>query len=300
MAELGQNNENIKKYKITIGVLLLIIAVLLTMLIVTKTKVNTFIVEKEKAISERQGMQKQLDSLLTEHTKIKGEYGNMTKELARKDSTIQANATEIQKLIASNVGKNQIQKKLDYLRNITQDYVDQIDKLLKENNNLKQEIKGIQENFNTEKEKSTTLQKDKEDLKNQINKAAVLQAYNVTVQGIKLKQGGKKEEVEDKAKRIDKIKISFTLSKNPLVNSGMKEIFVRIARPDNMVLNEGQGFEFNGQNIMYSLKETVNYQNKPVNISLYYEKTDRIVAGTYNVSVFSDGQEIGSGQLNLK
>jgi hypothetical protein len=300
MAELGQNNENIKKYKITIGVLLLIIAVLLAMLIVTKTKVNTFIVEKEKAISERQGMQKQLDSLLTEHTKIKGEYGNMTKELARKDSTIQANATEIQKLIASNVGKNQIQKKLDYLRNITQDYVDQIDKLLKENNNLKQEIKGIQENFNTEKEKSSTLQKDKEDLKNQINKAAVLQAYNVTVQGVKLKQGGKKEEIEDKAKRIDKIKISFTLSKNPLVNSGMKEIFVRIARPDNMVLNDGQGFDFNGQNIMYSLKETVNYQNKPVNISLYYEKTDRIVAGTYNVSVFSEGQEIGSGQLNLK
>lgn len=300
MAEPGQYNENVKKYKITIGVLLLIIAVLLAMLIVTKTKVNTFIVEKEKAISERQGMQKQLDSLLTEHEKIKGEYGNMTKELTRKDSIIQANAAEIQKLIASNVGRNQIQRKLDYLRGITQDYVDQIDKLLKENQNLKQEIKGMQDNVNTEKEKSATLEKDKEDLKNQINKAAVLQAYNVTVEGVKLKQGGKKEEIVDKAKRCDKIKISFTLSKNPLVKTGMKEIFVRIARPDNMILTEGQGFEFNGQNIMYSLKESVNYQNKPINVALYYEKTDRIVAGTYNVSVFSDGQEIGSGQLTLK
>jgi len=300
MEDSTKTNNNTKKYKIIIWVLSIIIVVLLWQLIVTKTKVNTFIIEKEKAINERQGLQKELDSLLVEHEKIKKESGIMTAELKRKDSIIEANAAEIQKLIASNIGKNQIQRKLEYLRSITQDYVDQIDKLLKENQSLKEEIKDVQENYVSEKQKAAVLEKDKENLNNQITKAAVLQAYNVTVQGIKFKQGGKKEEIVDKAKRIDKLKISFTLSKNPLVSPGVKDVYVRIARPDNLILNDGGDFDLNGQKIMYSLKESVTYQNKPIPITLYYEKSDRIVAGTYHVSIFIDGQEIGTGQVTLK
>jgi hypothetical protein len=89
------------------------------------------------------------------------------------------------------------------------------------------------------------------------------------------------------------------VGKNALVASGTKEVFVRIARPDNAILHEGQSFEYNGQQIMYSLKATINYQQKPAPVTLYYEKTDRIVAGTYNVAIFSDGQEIGAAQLTL-
>jgi DNA repair ATPase RecN len=290
---------NAKKYKITIGILSAIIVVLSVLLIITKTKVNTFIIEKEKAVTETQNLQKELDSLLTEHEKIKAEYGNMTHELTRKDSIIQANADEIQKLIASNAGKHQIQRKLDYLRGITQDYVAQIDKLVTENNNLKTEIAGITEDYNKEKEHAAILTKDKENLSEQINKAAVLSANNITATAIRLKSGNK-EEVVDKAIKTDKIKITFTMGKNPLVKDGMKEVYVRIARPDNAILQDGSSFEYNGQQIMYSLKQSFNYQQKSVPITLYYEKSDRIIAGTYHIAIFIDGQEIGQTQLALK
>lgn len=288
-----------KKYKIVIGVLLAIIVALSVMLIMAKTKVNTFVIEREQAIAENQSMQRELDSLLREHEKIKLEYGNMTAELSRKDSIINANADEIQKLIAANAGKRQIQRKLDYLRGITQDYVAQIDKLLNENKELKTEIAGIQENYNKEKEISATLTKDKEALSQQINSAAVLSAYGISAQAIRIRSGNK-EEVVDKANRTEKFKITFTVGKNPLVPDCMKEVYVRIARPDNAIMHEGQSFEFNGQQIMYSLKSTFHYQQKPVPVTLYYEKTDRVVAGTYHIALFIDGQEIGQTQLNLK
>lgn len=277
-----------------------IIVILAWQLIATKTRVNTFIIEKEKAISERQVMQHELDSLLREHEKIKNEYGMLTNDLAKKDSLIQAQAEEIQKLIESNAGRRQIQRKLDYLRGITQDYVAQIDKLLKENENLKSEIRGIQDNLKSEQEKSQTLAKDKENLKEQLNSAAVLSAYSISATGIRYKQGGKKEEIVDRAKKVEKIKIAFTLGKNPLVEQGLKTVYVRIARPDNAILNDGSSFDFEGKQIMYSLKETVYYKGSPMNVTLYYQGSDRIVAGNYNIAIFSDGKEIGQTQLTLK
>lgn len=300
MNEISKQQSSTKKYKIIIAVLSAIIVVLAVMLITVKTRVNTFIIEKEKAISERQIMQKELDSLLKEHDLIKEEYGVMTLDLAKKDSMIQSQAAEIQKLIESNAGKHQIQKKLDYLRGITQDYVTQIDKLLKENENLRTEIKGMEENIKDAQNKNQSLEKDKDALKEQLNSAAVLTAYSISATGIRIKQGGKKEEIEDKAKRVEKIKITFTLGKNPLVEPGMKTVYIRIARPDNAILHEGNAFEYNGSQIMYSLKESVYYKNSPIGISMYYEKTDRIVPGTYHISIFIDGKEIGQTQLTLK
>ncbi len=289
-----------KTYKIVIGIESAIIVILLVLYITSWNKANTFVIEKEKAVSERQVMQKQLDSLVREHEKIATEYGNMTKDLGRKDSLIQAQAGEIQKLIESNAGKRQIQRKLDYLRGITQDYVAQIDKLLKENENLKTEVKGMQVNIKEEQDKNSNLSKDKDALSEKITNAAVLQAYSMTATGIRTKQGGAKEEVVEKAKRVEKIKITFTLAKNPLVESGTKMIYIRIARPDNAILNDGASFDYEGKQIMYSLMKSCYYNGSSINIVLYYEKTDRIVAGTYNIAAFCDGKEIGQCALTLK
>ncbi len=300
MSDTNTGQPNIRKYKIIIIAEAAVILLLLVLFITARTRVRTFVIEKEKMVTERQVMQKTLDSLRNEHQKMLTEYGFLTADLKIKDSTIQAQSAEIQKLIESNAGKHMIQKKLDYLRGITQDYVAQIDKLLKENENLKTEVATAQNDIKKEKDKNQVLAKDKEDLTQQITNAAVLQAYGVQATGIRMKSGGKKEEVVDKAKRVEKIKITFTLAKNPLVQPGPKTVYVRIARPDNAILQDGQSFEYHGTQIMYSLMQGFNYDGKPVPVTLYYEKTDRIVPGSYNISVFSDGQDIGQTTLLLK
>jgi hypothetical protein len=300
MSDTTPAQSDTRKYKIIIIAEAVVILLLLILFITARSKVHTFVIEKDKMVSERVVMQKTLDSLRSEHQKMLTEYGFMTKDMKLKDSTIQAQTAEIQKLIESNAGNHMIQKKLDYLRGITQDYVTQIDKLLKENEGLKAEVKDAQNNIQQEKEKNQALSKDKDDLTQQITNAAVLQAYSVQATGIRFKSGGKKEELVDKAKRVEKIKITFTLAKNPLVQPGPKTVYVRIARPDNAILQEGQSFEYQGKQIMYSLMKDVDYQGSPINVTMFYSKTDRIIPGSYNISVFCNGQDIGQTTLVLK
>jgi len=291
-------------FKIIAIILALIVAVLAWQLIMTKTKVNTFTIEKEQAQIKNASLQHNLDSLLTEHEKIKKEYSSLSGKLTEKDSLIAAKADEIQQLIASQADYGRIKKKLEYLRGITQGYVSQIDSLYKINKNLKDENVQIKDKYEKEQSKTSELSKDKENLSAKVNLASTLKAYNIKGIPVKMKSGGKKEDVEDKAKRTERIKVSFTLSENLIAPSGTKTIYVRIARPDDKILcvtaDESNAFDYNGEKIQYSIKQDIDYQNKAQDITMYWDKTDEFIEGTYVVSVFADGILIGESQFSLK
>ncbi len=297
-----ETNKNNNTYKIIVVILVLLIAVLTWQLIVTKTTVHTFTIEKEKAQAKNSALQHELDSLLTEHEKIKKEYGNLSGQLTEKDSIILSKADEIQKLIATQADYYKIKRKLDYLRGITQGYVSQIDSLYTVNRVLKKENVEIKDQFEKEQVKTTALTKDKDSLTEKVSLASTLKAYNIKGTPIRLKSGGKKEEVEDKAKRIDRIKVSFTLSENLIAPNGNKTIYVRIARPDEKILtlSNDDTFDYNGEKIQLSIKKDIDYQNKAMDISMYWDKTEDFAAGNYVVSVFTDGILIGESQFVLK
>jgi cell division protein FtsB len=298
------HKQNNKSYKIIIAVLALIIIVLGCLFIVTKIKVNTFTIEKEKAATKNVQLQHELDSLVKEHENIKKEYSSLSGQLTTKDSIILAKADEIQKLIASQADYYRIKKKLDYLRGITQGYVSQIDSLYRVNKVLKDENVVIKDKYDKEQVKTTALTKDKENLTEKVTLASSLKAYNLKGTPIRKKSGGKKEEVEEKAKRTDRIKVSFTLSENLIAPSGTKTIYIRIARPDDKILTTSADisytFDYNGEKIQYSVKKDIDYQNKAMDITMYWDKLEDFTAGTYVVSVFTDELLIGESQFALK
>ena len=302
--ETTEKKSTDKTYKIIIAVLGLVIAVLVWQLIVTRYKVHYFTIEKDKTQSINMGLQHQLDSLLVEHDKIKKEYGNLSNQLTKKDSIILANADEIQKLIETKADYYRIKRKLDYLRGITQGYVSQIDSLYRVNKVLKEENVQITDKFEKEQVKTTELTKDKEQLSEKVSLASTLKAYNIKGVPIRLKSGGKKEEVADKAKKADKIKVIFTLSENLIAANGNKTIYVRIARPDEKILtvsnDDTYTFDYNGEKIQYSVKKDIDYQNRAMEITLYWDKVEDFTPGAYVVSVFTDGYLIGEAQFGLK
>lgn len=302
--ETTEKKSSDKTYKIISIILGLIIIVLVWQVIVTKTKVNTFTIEKEMTQSKNMVLQHQLDSLLVEHDKIKKEYGSLSSKLTEKDSIIMAKAEEIQKLIATQSDYYSIKRKLNYLRGITQGYVSQIDSLYRTNKALKDENIKITDKFEKEQIKTTELTKDKEQLTEKVSLASTLKAYNIKGTPVRFKSGGKKEEVADKAKKAEKIKVSFTLSENLIAPSGNKTIYVRIARPDEKILSVGDDdtymFDYNGEKIQYSVKKDIDYQNKALDIFLYWDKIEDFAPGAYVVSVFTDGYLIGESQFSLK
>lgn len=292
---------NTLAYKVIIGILLAIIAVMAFMLLNQKKEI--IIHEKDTAAVTTE-LKDQLDSLLAEHERVKVAYGELSNSLTDRDSIINARAMEIKQLLGSKAELAVVKQKLAQLQQITQVYKQQIDSLFTVNRALKDENEKIKVDFNLEQQKTTNLSKDKEALNEKITGAAVLKAYKVTAVAFKSK-GVDKEKETDKAARTDKIKVCFTVGENKLVSAGYKRFFVRIARPDNVILTRGPAytFQFLGQTLQFSAMETLNFEGESADVCTYFERPANgaeLVKGKYLVNIFTEDREIGQTSFELK
>lgn len=258
--------------------------------------------EKEAQRIELQG---ELDSLLLQHEEIKASYGELADSLSVKDSLIIANAKEIKSLLNYKWEYRKVQKKLDRLRVVAQNYVSQMDSLYTVNQSLVEENLNIKRRYNSEQRKNIVLAKEKEQLAEKISEASVLEAYNIEATPIYVKRSGTEVETS-KARRVSKIKVCFTLGKNVVLPSGTKDVYVRIARPDTKILSPGIAedfvFEYQGEQIQYTMYQQVNYDNEALRLCLEWIKKYEdieMLEGTYEVIVFADGQEIGTASFVL-
>jgi hypothetical protein len=287
--------------KILVILLAVIIVVLLIWIFFQRNHLNKLIADKE---TEKTELQYELDSVIKEHDKIKAVYGTLSDSLAAKDSIIQANAIEIRKLLDTEWEYNKARKKIASLQKIAQGYVQQLDSLYTINRELTAENEKIRQDFRNEQSRTQTLIKDKEQLSEKMSQATFIKAYNVSATAYKVK-GGDKEVLTDKASRTDRVRVCFTIGENPLVSSGKKIIYIRITRPDNVVVIKSKydTFIFNGQTVPYSLREDIDYAGKSMNLCVNWTKrnTDTpAMKGKYTVTVFTEDKEIGSGTFELK
>lgn len=302
MNDINVGNKSRNKSLIIIVILLAALALLTWLYLSTRSRLGSLLEEKEQ---QRVELQHELDSLITEHNNIKLEYGTFSDSLLAKDSIIQANAIEIRKLLDTQYEFYKVKKKLDRLRSISQGYLKQIDSLYTVNQELKAENEQIRSSYQMEQQKSSSLQKDKEALTEKVTMAAVLRAYKITASGVR--GSGDKERSTDKAKRVEKVKVCFTLGENPLLSAGAKNIYIRIARPDKIILARGRGddysFSYKGEILQYTMRETVNYQNQAMDICTYWinrSAKENLPEGVYVVSVYAEDFEIGQTSFELK
>ncbi len=308
MTENKMETKNVQsKSPIYLWVLIAVIALVAGYFIYSsmqKSKMLSEMTQEKEA--QRIELQGELDTLLAEHERIKQEYGELAETMTVKDSLIVANAKEIKTLLNYKWEYRTVQKKLDRLRVVAQNYVSQMDSLYTVNEKLVEENLNIKRRYNSEQRRNIILEKEKEQLSEKIGEASVLEAYNVQAEGIYVKRSGN-ETVTDKARRVNKIKVCFTLSKNVVLSPGLKDVYVRIARPDTKILSPGiaEDFVFNykGEQIQYSIYEQTNYDNEAVDLCLVWEKKFEdmnMLEGEYEVIVFADGQEIGTSSFTLR
>ena len=301
-----QDKEMPKTSNLWMYILLVILALgiigLSIKLISVKNEMKGLLVEKE---IQRTELQKELDSLIQQHQQIKVEYGELSDSLSSKDSLIEANAVEIKKLLNTKWEYYKIKKKLSRLQVISQGYVRQMDSIYTVNHQLTEENQQIKEQIKIEKRKNKQLQQTKEELKGKVDQAATLQLFGLKATPVH-KKGGGKERTTDKIKRVDRVKVCFTIGKNTIIDPGNKTLYIRIARPNKEILVKGRGnqysFMFKGEKLQYSIKQSVDYQNQPVDQCLYWNRrsTLELKPGVYHVDVYEGDHNIGGTTFTLK
>ena len=301
-SENKKSNQPIWLYAI-LGVLAIALVFLLVRNNSMKGDLEQLETEKEM---QRMDFQAEVDSLMKVHNELKESYGELSQELAEKDSIIQADAVEIKKLLDSQWDYYRIKKKVASLQNIAQKYVRQMDSLYTVNRELVAENERIREEYQAERRQNTNLTRQKEELANKVNQAATMKLYNYSAQAVRFKGGGK-ETGTDRADRAERIRIDFTVAANDLIEPGTKLFYVRIADPKRAIISKGKGdeysFQANGETLQFTELVRVNYDGKETPVRAYYVKSDnyQMMPGTYFIDVYEQGGKlIGQTTIDLK
>lgn len=287
---------------IILAIFALIIIALSIWLISAKSTLRVLQDEKEE---QRTLLQREVDSLIAEHNLTKQAYGALADSLVSKDSLIQANANEIKNLLNTQWEYYKIKKKLERLQVISQGYVRQMDSLHTVNQNLSEENERIREEVVQERKRSQQLIRTKEELTEKVELAGVFRTFNVEVTGVR--QRGRGETETDRASRVERIKICFTLAENSIIHAGNKNIYLRIAAPpESQILvksrDDAYSFLYKGERLQYSIMEVIDYRNTDQEICVYWDKRDtqELKPGIYTVDIYEGDNQIGEANLLLK
>lgn len=272
-----------------------------------KKLVETKVVQINQVVVEKDNIQAQLLSLQEEYAQLQTNDAALAKELDEKRAYIAEllEQAEKHKNDAGIIAK--LRKETETLRAIMKGYIRQIDSLATANNTLRDEKKKVEADLTQEKDKSKVLQADKEALQGRIDRAALLTTLNVRATGVSFSRGGKKENETNKARRAEKIKVTFDVAENKLTKAGPKEVYVRIITPDGKEMTRSADndhlFEFDGAKGFYAAKKTIDYTNQPMSVLVYCAKAkeeDELLPGKYIIEIAADKATIGTTTLTLE
>ncbi|MCK5906519.1 MAG: hypothetical protein KAG37_02960 [Flavobacteriales bacterium] len=141
------------------------------------------------------------------------------------------------------------------------------------------------------------------DLAKAVEKGAVLDVFNLKSEGVKISSSGKIS-TTSRVRRTDKIRVCMTLGRNKLTKVGYKNIFVRIATPDDTLLQstiDDNSFVVDGEKMDFSAKTEIYYEQESLDVCVFVDGNQyEFQKGVYLVAVYADGSFIGETEMMLK
>jgi hypothetical protein len=242
--------------------------------------------EKDSLANELRLMVKGYDTLKTNNDTLNA---NLFKEKEK-----------IVKLLAVNASNSQLIKKykaeISTMREIMKSYIVQIDSLNTRNKILSAQNKEIQQQITQVRNTNTELSKDKEELNSKVEIASVIQAKDIVAVSL-----NKKRKETTRINLLDKLRICFTLRENALAKAGEKEVFMRVLRPDSLVITTSADnlFKYKGKDIVFSASRMVDYMNQDIDVCIFLDNTGDFIVGNYSVELYLENSIIGRTNFML-
>ena len=256
--------------------------------------------------SDDEALKDNLTAILMEYDSLTFDNDQMLDSINQQKAHIQGLLDEVETL--QNQKKRdwgkiyKLKKETETLREIMKGYIHTIDSLNTENTGLKNTIKDKDNQITDIKTDRDNIQ-NKNDLLNQtVALGSVLQTSGITANAIRIKSSGKQVETT-RASRTSMIKSCFTVLENKIATPENKEIYMRIISPAGTELTNSEVVRFSmegGREGIASVKRKVNYQNKNMDLCIYYEVETALEVGTYIVEIYAEGYQIGKSSFALK
>src|SRR5664280_2657175 len=242
--------------------------------------------EKDSLANELRHMVVAFDTLKTNNDTLKA---GMEKQKNKIVQILSINASNV-RLIKS------YKSEITTMREIMKSYIVQIDSLNTRNKMLTSENTEIKQQITQVRNTNTELSKAKEELSTKVEVASVIQAKNIAAVSL-----NKKRKETTRINNLDKLRICFTLRENPLAKAGQKDVYMRVIRPDSLVVTSSPDnlFEYKGNKIIYSANREVDYLNQDIEVCIFMDNKGDFIIGNYSVELYLDNNIIGRTNFML-
>ena len=248
---------------------------------------------------DKQEMENEYNSFATQYDELQVQINNdsLKQKLESEKLKAQRLLEELRQVKTTDAAEiARLKKELKTVRAVLRTYIIQIDSLNRLNEVLTNENKEVKMKYSEATSQINSLSQEKKNLNQKVTLAAQLDATNISISA-KNKRG--KE--TDKVSNVKKLAISFSIVKNITAETGERTLYIRIAKPDNDILSNGNStFTYENRSLDYSIKKYIEYTGEEQNVTVYWDVQEYLPAGTYNVYIFAEGNMIGQKSFSLK
>ena len=222
-------------------------------------------------------------------------------ELTQKYETARLQIEKLQQELKNQKHKSsaeikKLKDEISTLRNLLRHYVEEINRLNQENEQLRNEnaeVKSRNEQLNSQVRETSR--------RNEQLQERMTLAEKLNVTGVSLVALNKKGKVEKKVQKATQLRVTFTIPQNNSTPVGEKTIYLRIVSPSGQVLGGGGSFSFEGASVPCSAKKVVEYAGEEIGgVTIYWDVNTALTAGSYTVELFADNYRLCSQRFELK
>lgn len=315
----GPSSKNSNYKNVLIGFLSLAVVALFIFLMIDKNN-NNFSGSQANQSSvyqddnnattsdEELALRKSFDESLVKIDSLNAANEELNKELAERKTEINKSKEQIRSILNSRkLTSNELAKAKDLIASLNEKITsmeEQINTLTQDNETLKQEKEVLVQQNQKLTEDLTASNDLNVQLTEKVDVGSTLNASNFSITPLKVKDNDK-EKLTYKAKRVDKMVISFNVN-NRIAEPGTKDIYVVVTDPNGKLISSeklGSGtFTSREQgDVMYTTKVAVDVETaKPKMVEFNFMQDEKYIPGTYHFLIYQNGFKIGEGTSDLK
>jgi peptidoglycan hydrolase CwlO-like protein len=265
-----------------------------------QTQIATATDQKSEIQTKFDASLARLDSLSTVNTGLQGKLADDTKEIADKKKEIRS---ILNKKNATTAELKKAQELIASLNDKITGMQQQIAQLTQDNQNLTQDTATLSQQKTVLTQNLATTTATKDSLAQKVDIGSTLNADNIDITPIDIRPNGK-QKFTTKAKRVDKLVISFDVS-NRIAASGTTDLYVCVIGPDGKPvsvqnLNSGTFTTREDGDKPFTAKLPVEIETaKKKNVQFSFAPGS-FIQGNYTIEIYQNGFLIGQGTRALK
>lgn len=253
---------------------------------------------QELAELDKKEMENEYQQFANQYSEMKSQISNdsIVAQLTAEQERTQRLLDELRNVKSTDAAEiARLKRELAIVRKVLRSYVIEIDSLNRLNQNLTAENTQIKGQYAEATRQIEGLNNEKASLSEKVAIAAQLDATGISLQG-KNKHG----KTTNKISKCTALQLNFTISKNVTAGNGTKTIYVRITSPTGSLLSGGGTFQYENKSLASSMQKTIEYGGQETPVTLFWNVNQALMEGTYNVSIFADGNMIGTRSFTFK